>query len=83
MSVRAKFYCASKTENGNHPNSNVPNPFKMVSVVLNPVMYGSKVNKTFYRYTPSGKIELSNLNDVAADQFEVGKEYYVDFTKAE
>jgi len=39
-------------------------------------------NKTWARYTPSGKIELSIDNPEAYDQFELGQTYFVDFTAA-
>lgn len=78
MSVRAKFYCASKTEQAS-PGSTQ----KQVSITLQPVTNGSDENKQFYQYTPSGKLELNIINPAAASQFEVGKEYYVDFTPAE
>ena len=39
-------------------------------------------NKIFFRYTPSAKIELNTVNPEAAKEFELGKSYYVDFTKA-
>lgn len=54
------------------------------SVTLQPV-YSSDPNSEngqFYKATPGGKIELSTVNDEAAKQFEIGKEFYVDFTEA-
>lgn len=39
-------------------------------------------NKVFWEATPSGKIEMQINNLSAAQQFEVGKEYYVDFSPA-
>jgi hypothetical protein len=73
MSVRAKFVVdsISKTRYGHH------------SIKLSPVSGGSEENKTFWKYTPSGNIEFQCVNDDAVNQFEVGKEYYVDFTPAE
>jgi hypothetical protein len=52
-------------------------------VKLLPVTSGSAENAEFYRLTPGGEITLSTINQTALDQFEEGKEYYVDFTKAE
>jgi hypothetical protein len=79
MSVRAKFYVGEKAERSNHPNPNYPvQTFE--TVILYPVNGGSEENKNFFQYTPSGKIELGIMNQEAAKQFEVGKEYYVDFT---
>jgi hypothetical protein len=51
-------------------------------IKLNPVMNGSDENKEFYKYSPSGSIELGTMNEGAATQFEIGKEYYVDFLRA-
>lgn len=70
--VRAKFRVESiiKRQSGS-------------TIELWPVTSGSKENEQFYRYTPGGRIELSTVNDEAAKRFEVGKEYYIDFTPAE
>jgi len=51
-------------------------------VVLVPVIDGSEENKEFYRWTPGGAISLDTINAAAAAQFEVGAEFYVDFTRA-
>lgn len=64
--VRAKFVCVQ-----NDPN---------VGIILNVVNDGSEENKSFFKYTPGGQVVLHILNPAAAEQFEVGKEYYVDFT---
>jgi hypothetical protein len=69
--VRAKFYCHSVTK-----MTSSPEPF-VYSYKFSAVTSGSDENKTFWRWTPSGGIELSSIRD---DLFEVGKEYYVDFT---
>ena len=69
MGVRAKVTCTSKTEEG--------------AVEFRTVMEGSKENEQFFKYTPAGQIRLEVLNPAALDQFEQGKEYYVDFTPAE
>ena len=75
MSVRAKFYVVSLTKqkmwNGEDGVGTV--------IKLSPVMNGSDENKKFYKYSPSGSIELGTVNEGAATQFEIGKEYYVDF----
>lgn len=36
-------------------------------------------NRAFWEATPNGKIEMQINNPSALEQFEVGKEYYVDF----
>ena len=70
MSVRAKFRCTCKeSSNGGYRVS--------FSVVTD----GSTENKEFYKYTPSGNIEMATINENAGNQFTVGDEYFVDFTK--
>jgi hypothetical protein len=74
MSVRAKFRVTNADprdeENGG-------------TVYLEPVVDGSDENREFFKYTPAGKIELYTVNVAALDQFAVGDQFYVDFTKAE
>lgn len=41
---------------------------------------GSVENKKFFEYTPTGEISIGTYKD---DVFEVGAEYYIDFTKCE
>lgn len=67
MAVRAKFIVQGKTEN---------------VVVLYAVTGGSKENEGFWKYTPAGSIKLHIDNPAALEQFEQGKEYYVDFAPA-
>jgi len=64
--VRAKFYVTAV----------------LPSVLLQPVVCGSKENEVFFKYTPGGQIRLDILSEETVKQFEVGVEYYVDFTKA-
>lgn len=52
------------------------------SVKLRPVTSGSAENDQFYKYTPSGTLHLSTINQAAIEQFELGKEFYVDLTPA-
>lgn len=51
-------------------------------VQLYPVYSGSPENESFFKYTPSGSIGIGTINAEAAKQFEVGKEFYVDFIPA-
>lgn len=39
-------------------------------------------NKRFWDSTPSGDLRMTIKNDAAAQLFENGKEYYLDFTPA-
>lgn len=77
--VRAKFKVSSVTEH-------LYGKEVMKTVALEPVFGGpneSEENKKFFKWTPSGKVELGTLNPDAAKEFEIGKEYYIDFSKCE
>lgn len=69
--VRAKFWV-----------SNIESVWegKATRVLLNAVYSGSEENDKFFEATPAGQIEMTIKNEVAAQLFEQGKEYYVDFT---
>lgn len=69
--VRAKFTCTNKEE--------VDGGFK---ISLSPVTCGSAENEDFFKWTPYGSCSIGTINGSAAEEFEVGKEYYVDFTPA-
>lgn len=47
------------------------------------VYNGSPENKKFWEATPAGSLTLSTVNRAAWEQFEEGKEYYLDITPAE
>jgi len=72
--VRAKFVCNQITDSPE---------YKQKLVSLTPVVSGSEENKSFAKYTPAGSVSL-NISDEteAANFFEQGKEYYLDFTEA-
>ena len=40
-------------------------------------------NRKFAKYTPSGTLQITVDNPPAQEFFELGKTYYLDFTKAE
>lgn len=60
-------------------------PAEMWTVRLNSV-YGNgdpeHENTKFWQASPSGSIQLSMVNQAAAEVFELGKDYYVDFRAA-
>jgi hypothetical protein len=78
MAVRAKFKVKSITRSEHWDKSKG----ELQTIKLAPVMSGSEENKEFYAASPSGVIELGTVNESARKQFELGKEYYVDFTPA-
>ena len=73
MSVRAKMKCEGVELRGDEEG---------VTVSLRPVSCGSEENEKFYKYTPGGQLLLSTINAAAMEQFEVGKEYFVDISPA-
>lgn len=75
MMVRAKFYVSNVTPWG----------WGGGEVFLVPVYSEdpNHENKSFWDATPSGEIRMGINNQKAFDQFELGKEYYIDFTKVE
>jgi hypothetical protein len=79
MSVRAKFKVDSITRTKHWDKSKG----EIQTIKLSPVSSGSQENTSFYAATPSGQISLDTLNEEAGRQFELGVEYYIDFTKAE
>lgn len=75
--VRAKFYVQSITP---VPSQNPDDKTAHVSMYA---VYGNgEANKDWSRWTPSGSITMSITNPSAVEKFEVGKEYFVDFTPA-
>jgi hypothetical protein len=75
MKVRAKFWVQGIS------HSHVEAPEVFATVTLAPV-YDDK-NKDWSKHTPQGRIEMSITNASAIDQFELGKQYYVDFSPAD
>lgn len=79
MTVRAKFTVNSVTRRKNWDKTK-PDLF---DVKLSPVTGGSEENKAFYASSPGGSIELSTINEAAANALPLGGEVYVDFTLAD
>ena len=89
MTVRAKF-TITKIERslGSVPDPENPGKWKqgpLVSIHGHPV-YGNgdpnHENTKFWQASPNGSLLLGTVNEAAAAQFELGKEYYVDFSPA-
>lgn len=92
MSVRAKFKVqkvestlfmkrTGKNEQGAETYENV----ELKTIVLQPVYSNdpSSENAKFWAASPSGEIRLGTINPAAWEAFELGGEYYIDFTRAE
>ena len=65
--MRCKVWCSFKSQD---------------SISFTPVYSGSEENKQFFLATPGGFITLNVVNQVTLSRFEVGKEYYLDFSPA-
>ena len=77
MKVRAKFRCNSIElfSSERYGNQRV----KLAPVTPGP--NATEEDKAFWRYTPSGSLEMNIDNPGAAALFEVGEAYYVTFEK--
>ena len=83
MGVRAKFLLVEwKNSAGSRLVDGKWKPTIMTSLVFQPVAGDTEENKKFWDATPLGRIELSIVNPEAIKEFEILKEYYVDFTLA-
>lgn len=69
MNVLAKFRVDSVTDFGGDSKS----------VKLSAVTSGSEENKAFWKWTPTGSIEMTINNPPAANAFKPGKEVLVEF----
>jgi len=67
--TRAKFKCVEVTQ------TTTGRRVKLLTVTND-----SPENKTFFKWTPSGTIDMGILNPEV--DFEVGEDYFVDFTIA-
>ena len=71
--TRAKFKCNSVTKQLGWGGIEF-----VYNANFSAVMANSEENKLFFASTPGGNISLSTVRE---DHFQVGKEYYVDFTE--
>jgi hypothetical protein len=79
MSVRAKFRVDSIKKYPQYDKSKGA----IYEVEMRPVNGDTEENKRFYSSTPSGEIKIAGVSAEVGAQWELGEEYYVDFTKAE
>ncbi len=95
MSVRAKFTVTSiertphtagyeKTPDGKDDYAK-PIKTELHTIKMAPVYANNDPNhenSKFWKASPSGELRLGTVNPEAVAQFELGKEYYVDFSPA-
>jgi hypothetical protein len=72
MTVRAKFKVSNISEQTGG----------LKTVTLQPVCGNSPENDNFFKWTPSGTIQIGTINEAASKQFNIDQEFYVDFTPA-
>ncbi|MEH2169330.1 MAG: hypothetical protein V7K41_29950 [Nostoc sp.] len=72
--MRCKFEVTSLTRYAGIPS---------VKVELHPAMGQDEEDRKFWKITPTGKIELMIDDSNNVNYFEVGKEYYLDFSEVE
>jgi hypothetical protein len=80
MTTRAKFQC-QRIENTKYAGGE-----SSVLVFTAVTPYNSEdtaINKAFWEATPNGEIKITISNKKAVEQFQPGKQYYVDFTEIE
>src|ERR1700733_12871561 len=94
MTVRAKFLvekieCSHQTKYKNGPDGKQDYkqgyPVEMRTVHMRPVFGNgdpNHENTKFWEASPSGGLTLGTINPAAWQQFELGREYYLDFTPA-
>jgi hypothetical protein len=81
MTVRAKFLLESVNSVVYHQNCS---RMEMRTFNFRPVYSTDPEheNKKFWDASPQGSLQLGVVNKRVWDQFELGKEYYLDFTEA-
>ena len=81
--VRAKFRLARiESSMQTQYKDGITSEREMRTLVFWPVSGGSEENKAFWDATPSGEVKLGTVNPEAWSQFELNREYYLDFTAA-
>lgn len=82
MSIRAKFRLFKYETTRMTPNGRT-DKVEIRTLFFSAVYDGSEENEKFFAFTPSGEIRLGVVNPVAWKQFELDKEYYIDFSPSE
>ncbi|MCR2796178.1 hypothetical protein NQ094_09110 [Enterobacter kobei] len=74
MTVRAKFFCQSiqKAEDDSYR-----------TIHMSPVTADTEENKAWSKFTPGGQLTMHVSNPAAFEQFEQGKEYFIDIQPAQ
>jgi hypothetical protein len=76
--VRAKMRCVRKASITTTQGYGPPKPVDVEEVEFVPV--SGPENAEWSRWTPSGSVKMQITNPAVVGAFEVGKDYFVDFT---
>ena len=74
MTVRAKFFLPINSEAEDDSYR---------TIHMSPITADTEENKAWSKYTPDGQLTMHVSNPAAFDQFEQGKEYYIDIQPAQ
>ncbi len=82
MTVRAMFYCESKTPQPGSPGTgdqpvNVSLSAAFGTYLTNKGLPEEDANTDWAKYTPSGHLTMTIYNDAATEQFELGEVYEI------
>lgn len=80
MPVRAKFRCTKKSSSTSAAGYGEPKPVDTEEVTFQAV--AGEENKEWSKWTPAGQLTMTINNPAALAQFEVGRDYFLDFTPA-
>ena len=82
MAVRAKMRCIGINRRADNTSTGSEKT-ETQEGVLQPVYSDCEENKRWSKWTPYGEVKLGIANPEAVGQFELGKAYWVDFTRVE
>lgn len=77
MVVRTKFYVSEIKQAKNNYGSQEGD--LLTTVKLNAVTGTSEENRNFFRFTPTGSIDLGLVAPSVVAEFHIGQEFYVEF----
>lgn len=85
MVVRAKFKLISQKNSEGWKKDKEGKTALVASYEFTPVYSDDpeSENKKFWEATPSGKITLDTVNPEVLKEFDIGREYYIDFIPVE
>jgi hypothetical protein len=83
MTVRAKFQCLEIKHHHVPHDPAAQSQSVNVEVRLVPVYGDGSDNASWSKWTPCGELKMTITNPPAAEAFDIGKSYYLDFIPVE